>query len=804
MQSLFRDLRFGARILLKSPAFSMATILMLALGIGVNTAIFTVTNALLLKPFPYHDPEQLVSITAKEKGIEHGGTLLRYELVRDQARSFQSVAVWTSDNLNLSGEGEPVQASIARVSPSFFATFGVRPELGRTFTEEEGRPEGGRVVMLSDALWRNRYHADPAIVGKVVTLDSTSYTVVGVLPEARFPFMDPADIWTPRYFEFSLMSPQRLRLGVGYLNLVARLKPGVDRARADAELAGLNGRYRQQNPNAPDAGPDVAMRAEDLRDEVLGGLRARLWVLTGAVGLVLLIACANAAGLLLARALSRRKEIAVRAAMGATRVMIVRQLLSESLLMSLIAGALGAGSAWLAVPVLAKWGAGELHPGTPIAIDLHVLLFTLTTSLLVGIVFGLVPAMELARVEPNATLRDEGRGASHGRTRARMQNLLVAGQVALSLVLLIGAGLLLRSFLTLLAVDPGFAADHVLTMNLSLSTVKYAKPAQQIAFFSDVLSRLSSAPGVRSAAVSAALPLAWKRITPMLPEGQPEAPLAQRPFIDIEAISPRWFETMRVPMRAGRAFNAEDNAQAPKVLVVNEAFARQFWPGQNAIGKHVIVGRGPDASLVVGISADVRNRGIDQQPQPQAYTPFEQLPWADMNLLVRTAVDPLAVASAVRAQIAAVDPDQPVTAVQTAEELMDASRAQPRFTLLLVCLFSAAALILAVIGVYAVLSFSVAQRRQEFCILLALGARRAEILQLVLRHGLTVVLAGIGAGLAAAFLLTGLVRGLLYQVGTRDAFTFLSAPAIFLAVALIAGYFAARRALQVNPIEALR
>ncbi len=805
MQDLLRNLRFGARMLGKSPGFAVATIFTLALGIGANTAIFTVTSALLLRPFPYREPQQLVSVSPRDKDGDRPTTLLAYELVRDLNHSFQTVAVWTNDNLNLTGAGEPLQVPIARVSPSFLSTLGVQPQLGRTFTEDEGRPEGKPVVMLSDAMWRSRFRGDRNVIDQTVTLDSTPYTIVGVLPaNVTFPFMGPADIWTPRYFEFSLMTPQRLRIGVGYLSVIARLQPGTTLVRANAELAVLTRHYHEQNPTAPDADPSLVMTAETLRELVVGDVRGKVLMLSAAVAVVLLIACANVASLLLSRALARRREIAVRTALGASRSTIIRQLLTESMLLALVAGVLGVGLSWAATHALVTWGASQLPQGVPIGVDLRVLLFTLIISVCAGIIFGTVPTLQLARLDPSASLRDEGRGISTGHTRAQMKNLLVISQVALSLLLLIGAGLLLRSFIRLLRVDPGFDAQNVLTMDVSLPTVKYAKPEQQIAFFDEVLRRVSALPAVRSAATSAALPLGFIRLTPVLAEGQPDVPLPKRPFVDIEAISPLWFQTMRVPLRGGRDFTAADNAQAPKVVVVNETFARRFWPDQNPVGKHIIVGRWPAPAEVIGVAADIKNKGIDQETQPQLYLSFPQLPWGNMNLLVRTVVPPQSITSAVRAQIAAVDSEQPVTKIQTVDDLMDKSRAQPHFTMLLVGTFSFTALALAVIGIYGVLSYSVAQRRQEFGIRLALGAERGDILRLVVRQGLLLATAGIALGLMVALLVTRMMSSMLYKVGARDAITFVSTPVVFLCIALLASYVPARRATKVHPIEALR
>ena len=533
-------------------------------------------------------------------------------------------------------------------------------------------------------------------------------------------------------------------------------------------------------------------------------MRGKVLLLSAAVALVLLIACANVASLLLSRALVRRKEIAVRSALGATRAMILRQLLTESALLSLIAGVLGIGLSWIATRALVTWGAGQIPQGIPIGLDLRVLLFTVAVSIVTGIVFGIFPALQLSRTEIHLTLREEGRGSSAGQGRARVNNMLVSGQVALSLLLLIGAALLLRSYSRLLRVDAGFDPQNVITMNLSLPTVKYAKPEQQIAFFDELLRRIAEVPGVKSAAISAALPLSSKRITPMLPEGQPNVPLAQRPFIDIEAISPQWLRTMRVPLRAGREFTAVDNAQAPKVVIVNESFARQFWPNQNPIGKHVIVGRGTQAAEVVGVAADVKNRGLALDPQPQVYIAFPQLPWSNMNLLVRTAVAPLSLLSALRAQIASVDPDQPITNIETVDGLMESSLTQPRFTMLLLGIFSVTALMLAVIGIYGVLAYSVAQRRHELGIRLALGAEAGDILRLVVRQGMILAGVGIAIGLVAALLLTQLMSSLLYKVSSRDVATFVVAPLLFLTIALLTSYVPARRATKVDPMEAMR
>ncbi len=809
MHSFLQDLRFGARMLRKNPGFALAAIFTLALGIGGNTAIFTITSSVLLKALPYQDPQQLISLDAQSKdGQSHCCTLNRFDVVQGRSQSFSAVAAATNDNFNLTGRGEPLQVPAARVSSGFFELLGVKPQLGRFFLPDESQPAGKQVIVISNELWHNRFGGDRNIIGQTVALDGSPYDVVGVLPAGiQFPFLAPADVWSPRYFEHTLFTPQRLRMGVGYLTIIARLRPGISHERAVAEMNVLHQQYHKENPTAPDADASLSMVVTNLQDSVVANIRSMLLILSGAVGLVLLIACANVASLLLSRALSRRKEIAVRSALGAQRGALIRQLLTESVLLALLGGALGLGLSWAATKYLATLGNNNLPQGMPITMDARVLLFMVAISVFTGIIFGIFPALQLSKTNVNQTLRDEGRGSTGGHRRVQLRGLLVVGQVALSLLLLIGAGLLVRSFSRLLRVDPGFDPQNVLTMNVSLPTVKYAEPQKQVAFFDDLVRRVSAVPGVRSAAISAALPLVPKRITPVLPEGQPEVPLAERPFIIIEAINPSWFRTLHVPLQAGREFTDADNADAPKVVVVNQALARRYWPGQNPIGKHIALGR-QTPSEVVGVAADVKNRGLALDAQVQLYFPFSQLPWGNMNLLVRTASDPHAMVSAIRSQIAAIDADQPVTNIQTVDELMDGSRAQPRFILLVLGIFSVVALVLAIVGIYGVLAYSVAQRRQELGIRLALGAEKSDILRLVVGQGLTLTMIGVGIGLvlalALSWVMASMLSGVLYKISARDLTTFVLAPVIFMMIALFASYLPARRATQVDPNEALR
>lgn len=804
MATLVRDLRIGLRMLLRNPGFTAIAIVTLALAIGANTAIFSVTSALLLRPFPYPQPRQLMAITLLDQSDADISSLMRYELLRDHARTLTPIA-WTDDNLDLTGVGEPVQLPIARVTPNFFSVLGVRPVLGRGFADSDGRPDSRAVAILSNALWRTRFNSNPDVIGSSIDLDGTPTTIVGVLPAGvAFPFIGQADLFSPRYFEITLMPTARLRLGVGYLGLAARLHSGVTVAQANAELALLNQHYLKDYPMAGDATPNMSMIARPLQDSVVGDLRAKLWILTAAVALLLLIGCANVASLLLSRALARRRELAIRSALGANRSAVVRQLLLESLLLACAAGLCGVALGWLADRALAAWAAAQLPQGIPIGIDGRVLLFAIAVSIATGVLTGIFPALQLARANLNNTLRDEGRGLSGGRSRARLRSSLVVGQVALSLLLLIGAGLLVRSFERLLRTDPGFVPGHVLTMEVSLPNTKYVRPQQQIDFFREVLRRVSALPGVRSAAISATLPLQFRRVTPLLPQGQPAVPLMQRPFIDIEAVSPAWFATMRVPLLAGRIFTDADDAQAPKVVIVNRSFARRFWPNENPIGKTIVIGRDPGPSEVVGVAGDVHNQGLAEAPLAQVWVPFPQLPWGDMNLLVRTSVAPMSMAAAVHAQVSAVDPDQPVTGIQTVNDLMDTDRAQPRFTMLLLAIFSVTALVLAAIGLAAMLAWTVLQRRQELAIRLALGASHDDLLWLVVRHGLLLASCGIAIGWIGGLGLTRLMAGVLYRTSAHDPRTFVLAPAVFLAIAGAASYLPARRATRVDPMETLK
>jgi putative ABC transport system permease protein len=800
------DVRYAVRMLAKSPGFALVAILMLALGIGANTAIFTVANTLLLRPLPYANPSRLALLFADRRGQLQGFSYLRYSLLRDQTRSFSGVAAFASDTFNLTGRGDPEQLSSARVSANFFDVLGVRPELGRTFAANGDQPEAKPEVMISHSLWLRRFGAAKDTIGESAELDTRDYTIIGVLPSG-FTFSElgaNVDIWSPRVFEHSLASAERVRLGVGYLYGVARLESGTTGDQAQAEMDVLNRQYQRDNPGRPDVDPNQKVVVRDLQQQVVANFRPALLVLMGAVGFVLLIACANVASLLLSRALGRKKEIAIRSALGASRGALIRQLIVESLLLAMVSGICGILLSQWCTHVLASLTLSNFPRMADARIDLPVLAFTVAISLASGILFGLAPALQLSKPDLSTVLRDEGRGSTGSRGRNRARNLLVIAQVALSMVLLVGSGLLIRSFVRLQTVNLGFDPAHVLTVRIALPPTKYATPLQQITFYNRVLKAVQSLPGVQVATITSALPLNPSRRSPMLPEGQPIVPFGQRPILDIQTISPDYTRVLRVPLLRGREFTDHDNADAPGVAIVNQAAVRRYWPNENPIGKHILLGQRPLPVEVVGVFSDLKNVTLGDDASPEVILPFPQLPWPLLNLSVRSAGDPHGLISAIRRQVSEVDKDQPLTDVQTLEELVGSASQQPCFTMLLLGVFSATALILAIVGIYGVIAYSVAQRTQELGIRIALGADQGDVLQLVVGHGLGLTLTGIVIGLAGAFALTRLMSSLLYQTSATDPIAFGASALLFTAVALLASYLPARRATRIDPTDALR
>ena len=785
-------LRFALRQCARSPGFTAVAVITLALGIGANTALFMVANAVLLKPLPYADAGRLVLISSRRQSDTAIGPMSwpRTRMIVESAQ-FSGVAAFTRESFNLSGRGEPEQVLAARVSWNFFDVLGVAPEQGRAFLAAEDRPGGGPVVVISHAFAARHGGLRP---GDALSLDGKDYTIAGVLPPA-FHFArlgSDVDLYAPRVFEFNLITPAQIEGGVGYLEAVARLRRGASLSAAQAGLDAITAHYRTANPRMPDAA--LSTHVGGLQSETVAGIRSTVLILFGAVGLVLLIACANVASLLLSRAVGRRQEIAVRMAIGASRGAVVCQLLTESVLLSFAGGALGAGlSAWATRALLAL-AHGSLPDDSAIHTDAAVLTFTVAVSVLCGVAFGLAPAIQVSRPDLNAVLRAEGRGSDGGRRRNRLRSLLVVAQVALSVTLMIGAGLLLRNFIQLRTANPGFDARNLLTMQIALPPARYPKGPQMIAFYDALVESVRALPGVRAAAVSSALPVNAIRVSPALPEGQPEVPLMQRPFFNIQTFTPGYVAAMRVPLVRGREFTPHDDAVAPPVAMVNGTVVRRFWPGQDPIGKHILLGRQSRPVEVVGVLGDIRNDQLAADVQPEIYLPFAQLPWAAMNLVVRVSGDPHLAAAAIRMRVLALDRDQPVTGVQTMEELLDHAAAQSRFSTTLLAALSALALLLAVVGIYSVIAYSVAERAAEIGIRVALGATRGDIVAMVVRQGLLLTAAGVVLGLAAAFASTRLLATMLYHVSATDPQTFAATALLFLAVAALASYIPARRA----------
>jgi predicted permease len=806
METLFRDLRYSVRMLARAPGFTALAVATLALGIGANTAIFTVANSVLLRSLPYKDPGQLVRISTRRDG-SCCVSLPYFTLLSTTNRSFSGVTAYQFETVNLTVPDGAEQIDAERVTGNFFDVLGAKPSAGRTFTPEEDQPGGNQVVLIGYELATLLFGGAQKAVGQHLALDSKDYTVIGVLPPkfgVQLLGRQP-EIWIPRVIEFSMTTPARINLGGMYYEAIGRLQPGVTTAQARAETEVIFQQYKHDKPANFDATTDVAMTVVNLQSNLVANVRPTLLILSAAVGFVLLIACANVASLLLFRALVRRKEFAVRSALGAPRSTLVRQLLTESVLMAVMSGGLGIFLGYLGTRFLAAFTQTNLPQVADVPMDWRVLAFTLAISVLSGILFGLTPSLQLSRPNLGAVLSDEGRSSTGSRQRNRARSILVAAQVALSMVLLIGSGLLIRSFMRLRTVAPGFDPKNTLTAKTFLPPSSYPQPADRIAFYQNALERLQSIPGVESAAISTALPVLVTRAAPVRFDGQPEVDLGRRPIVYLDLISPDYPKAMRVPLVEGRAFDGRDDATSAPVAMVNQATVRRFWPNQDPIGKIVWVAKFPPCQ-VVGILADIKNDSLPSPTQPEVFLPYPQLASLTpvMYLIVRSSMDPHSMASAVRAQIVAVNRGQPITDVKTMEERLESASAQSRSMMLLIGVFSATALILAVVGIYGVIAYSVAQRTQELGIRIALGASSSDIFRLVIGNGLKLAVAGILVGLAASFALTRLMASLLFQTSATDPITFAGSALVFAVVAALASYLPARRAMRINPTDALR
>jgi len=804
---LGQDIRYGLRMLAKNPAFTAIAIVALALGIGANSTIFSVIDAVLLKPLPFKNPGQLVMLWENAthlgfpKDTPSPANFLDWQ---KQATSFTGMAAMIERSFNLTGAGEPERLEGRRVSANLFQLLGVSARLGRTFVPEDDKP-GAHVVLLNHSLWQRRFGSDPGIIGRALTLDGETYTVVGVMPPlVQLPGFDNRNdqLWVPVAFP----AEEAAQRGNHFLEVIARLKPGTTLKQAEAEMDTIAARLEKQYPIYNSRRGAVVV---PLHEQVVGEIRPALLILLGAVGFVLLIACANVANLLLARAAARQKEIALRLALGASRSRLTRQFLTESVLLALLGAGLGLLLAFAGIHILRTFIPVTIAQVGTITINGTVLVFTLLIALVTGISFGLVPAIQGSHFNLNDTLKESGRDSAGGSKGNRIRGLLVIGEVAVSFVLLIGAGLLINSFLHLRNLDPGFRSDHLLTMKVNLSDVKYPDRERRAAFFDEVMRRVHELPGVQSVAVASNLPLTYNGDSMSISvEGVPDPPPGQRPDVIYRAIGPGYFGTMGIPMVRGRDFTDQDNGESKDVVIISEKTAQQFWPGQDPIGKRLKPGFSTSSAPwreVIGIVKDVRQNDFVASPKRQMYFSYRQLKNTAANaLVVRTNIEPMSLAVPVRNAIWSVDKDQTVADIETMDHIVAQAVARQRFSMLLLGLFAALALLLASIGIYGVMSYSVAQRTREIGIRMALGAGRADVLQMTIRQGLKLAGAGMILGLGAAFLLTRVMATLLYGISATDPMTFIGISVVLLAVAILASYVPALRATKVDPITALR
>jgi putative ABC transport system permease protein len=810
MGTLWQDARYGARMLRRQPAFTAVAVVALALGVGANTAIFSVVNAVLLRPFPFREQERIVGVweaTESHNRIEVSpGNFADWR--RHATDTFEQMAVLNPWSANLAGDGAPERLQGFQVSPSFFPMLGVEPVLGRTFTAEEEQPGRDSVVVISHGLWQRRFAGDASVLNRALNINGRAYTVVGVMPP-DFQLHRRAELWSP-------FAPDERTLSnriPHYLIVYARLRANVTPEQARASMRALAGNIARENPQT-NAG--WSANVVPLREQAVGDVETPLLLLLGAVGFVLLIACANVANLLLARAASRSKEIAIRTALGAGRLRIVRQLLTESVLLALAGGLLGLLlAAWgvdLLVANLPSGAAFSLPRAEQIGIDSRVLAFTLLVSLLTGLVFGLAPALHATKTDLGGGLKEGGRTSGAGAPGRRLRSALVVAEVALSVVLLVGAGLLVRSIVGLMRVDPGFDGEGVMTMRLTLPRPKYAEDAKATAFLDQVLERVKGLPGVESAGATSQLPLGGSNAsTSFQIDGQPPLAPSERPGAAQRVVSPDFFRTLRIPVVEGRAFTEGDDANAPRAVVVSQMLAQKFFPGGSAVGRRIRSGAG-DGQLytIVGVVGDVKHFGLKREPEPTLYFTHKTDPGRSMVLTVRASEAGLAesLAPLMRREVLAVDPDQPVFDVRTAREAVAQSVSLERAVAFLLSVFAAVAMLMAAVGIFGVMSYAVTQRTQEIGVRMALGAQRGDILRLFLRHGLALALVGAGVGLAGAFalmrVLGSLVAGLLYGVSAADPLTYAGVALALVCVALAACYVPARRATKVDPMQALR
>jgi putative ABC transport system permease protein len=808
MTTLMADVRFGLRMLLKTPVITIVAIVALTLGIGANTAIFSVVNAVLLRSFPYGEPEQLVLVWEKREGgrtDQNVINLANFSDWKEQNQVFSDMAVFFDRSFNLTSDGEPEEVPVQLGTTNLFSVLGANPLLGRTFVTEDTLNEQSPVVIISYGLWQRRFGGDSQIVGRQITLNNRTQTIIGVMP-AGFGWhiqrgteaSKPADIWAP----FEITNDLRTRRG-RFAASVARIKPGVTLEQAKGEMDVIAARLEQQYH---DFNATWGVNVVPLRTQLTGAIRTPLLIVLGAVGLVLLIACANVANLLLARATSRQKEIAVRAGLGASRWRIARQLLTESVMLSLIGGALGVLVAWWGTKALVALSPPALIDLQRLGVNLPVLGFTLGLSLLTGIVFGLVPALVASRVDLHGSLKEGSRGVGGGVGSHRVRNVFVVTQVALALVLLISAGLLVKSFNRLQSVDPGFNPENLLTVRVGLPLAKYNTDQKRIDFFQQAMAQMQAIPGVQSVGAINTPPFTGLYSGTTVDIDGQVLPPEQRLKTGVCVTDANYFQTMQIPLTRGRLYSAQEATEMRHVVVVNEAFVRKNLGGQDPLGRRLTIYMRSEnmPTEIIGVVADTKHLGLDIEVEPMSYWPHPELVHAGMTIMLRTTTDPGALAGAARGVIRALDSQQPIGEVSTMESLLSVSVARARFSASLLGVFSILALVMAAVGIYGVMSYSVLQRTHEIGIRMALGAQRIDVLKLVVKKGVVLGAAGVAVGLAGSFAATRLMKTLLFEVTATDKATFAVVSVVLFLVTLLACYVPARRATKVDPLKALR
>jgi len=808
MDSIIKDIRYGVRGLLKHPGFTAFVVITLALGIGASTAIFSIVDSVLLRRLPYSTASRIVAIQElNQAGKRVQVTSANFLDWRAQNTVFEHLAAikQTTSNLALSDHAERIE--LAQTNANFFDIFGIKPQYGRLFIPQDEQAGHEPVVVVSNALWQRRFGSGPSLVGKPITLDGKNYTVVGVAP-GGFQYPDKTEVWVPPLKLVPELWPNQdvtQTRGMGYLAAVATMKPGVSLPQAAAEMETITARLRQQYP---DTNNRRFNRVVSLHEHLVGDTNKLLWLLLGAVTFVLLIGCANVANLLLASGASRQKEMAIRSALGASRARVVRQLFTESTVLALTGGTVGLLIAYWGVAGITKLLPGDFPRLNEIHMNVRVLAFTFAASVLTGILFGLVPALQISRPDVQEAIRETGRGVSGNRRQSRFRQALIVVEVALSVVLLVGAGLLFRSFLRLQSVNTGFVAEHVWTARLTPSGTSYANQADYDKFYSQVLEKVSAVPGVQDAGVINTLPLDKGPTAGFRVDGRPVTTPDKWPSANYRAISPNYFRAMGIPLLQGRAYTDRDNLNSPLVMIVNQKLADEEFSGENPIGKRITFGRTnnnqPVWFEIVGVVANVRSLELREEPTAELYFAALQDYWPAMTLVVRSNVDSPNLSASVRQIVNEVDKSVPVSNVQMMDHVVSASITQPRFNLFLLGLFSTVAMLLSAAGIYGVTAYSVTQRTHELGIRIALGAQVGDVLKMILGQGMAVIGVGLVIGLAAAFALVRLLRSFLFGVGEKDPFTFVAITVLLLLVALLACYIPARRATKVDPLEALR